>query len=253
MTDIVYIVGDGAKDIDDRPLRWSLRSLAKHARNVGRVIVVGHIPDWLSAEVVKVPNEAQWKESKHWNILDSEIKAVRTLGLDEPFLYSSDDHYLVADADMDAWPRYCKPGELPTEASLRKKGIPPSMYTMSLLKTRNALSREGLAVRRYPVHLNTWMDPALVDDVAAFVDKYRRVSVFGLEPQSIWGSLWEKRNPDAKWTAYAHDGKVRRPADVEAKIAAGLPAFSTTDSAERDPKFVAWMDARFPDKSKWEK
>ena len=70
MTDIVYILGDGAAAIDDRPLRWSLRSLEKFATNVGRVVVCGRIPEWLSDEVVKVPSaETVRKRGKGWNIL----------------------------------------------------------------------------------------------------------------------------------------------------------------------------------------
>lgn len=70
MTDILYILGHGADKIDNVPLRWSLRSLAKHATNVGRVIVAGNIPAWLSDEVVKVPiDEDELSRGKSWRML----------------------------------------------------------------------------------------------------------------------------------------------------------------------------------------
>ena len=67
MVDIVYVVGKGAKDNDDRPLRWSLRSVQMFAKNVGKVIVAGYPPDWLSDEAIKVPFEQTHR--KHVNML----------------------------------------------------------------------------------------------------------------------------------------------------------------------------------------
>ena len=82
MTDILYIMGHGADGVDNLPLRWSLRSLAKHASNVGRVIVAGHIPKWLSDEVVKFSfDDSNMGSGRQWRILRTEIAAVRGLNL----------------------------------------------------------------------------------------------------------------------------------------------------------------------------
>lgn len=75
MVDIVYAVGKGSKDIDDKPLRWSLRSVEKFAKNVGRVIVAGYPPDWLSDEAIKVPFEQTHR--KHVNMLLTIAEAVK--------------------------------------------------------------------------------------------------------------------------------------------------------------------------------
>ncbi|MBR0299772.1 MAG: hypothetical protein IJQ93_05590, partial [Bacteroidales bacterium] len=53
--DILYIVGAGCSRCNDFELRMSLRSIAMYGKNVGRVFVCGHCPDWLSDEVVKLP------------------------------------------------------------------------------------------------------------------------------------------------------------------------------------------------------
>ena len=84
MADVVYILGGGAKAIDDRPLRWSLRSLAKYAANVDRVIVVGQIPKWLSAKALVVPTRVTTLPGgdavKSWNIMYGYAMAVLRLG-----------------------------------------------------------------------------------------------------------------------------------------------------------------------------
>lgn len=79
MVDIVYVVGKGAKDNDDRPLRWSLRSVQMFAKNVGRVIVAGYPPNWLSDEAIKVPFVQKY--AKHINMLLTEAEAVKKVGL----------------------------------------------------------------------------------------------------------------------------------------------------------------------------
>ena len=53
-TDVVYVVGKPDKCKDNYMLRASLRSIAKYGKNIGRVIVAGYPPDWLSDAVVKV-------------------------------------------------------------------------------------------------------------------------------------------------------------------------------------------------------
>ena len=111
MIDIVYVVGKGAKKINDLPLRWSLRSVERFAKNVGRIIVSGYPPDWLSDEVIKVYFEQTHK--KHVNMLLSIAEAVKQVGLTEKFLYSSDDHYFCKPANLEEWPRYCL-GTLPS-------------------------------------------------------------------------------------------------------------------------------------------
>ena len=201
MTDILYVVGHGADAIDNAPLRWSLRSLAKHATNVGRIIVAGNIPSWLSDAVVKVPiDQTQFGEGKHWRMLRTEIVAIRELGLESPLLYSSDDHYLCKDTNIDEWPRYyCQRDFLSLRAFIEKHNrLPSNGYELAICKTQRALANSGLPhARYYSVHLDTWIEPSLVDEVEAFADRYKNVSVYGLEHQSIWGAFYDKHNPEA--------------------------------------------------------
>lgn len=125
MVDIVYVVGIGSKNSNDKPLRWSLRSVEQFAKNVGRVVVAGYPPSWLSDEVVKVPFEQTHR--KHINMLLSIDAAAKQAGLQQPFLFSADDHYFCREADLDKWPNYCM-GTLPSIKILRKEHRNPKYW-----------------------------------------------------------------------------------------------------------------------------
>ena len=103
MIDVLYTLGPDSGH-DNQELRWSLRGLEKFGRNVGRVIVVGYPPDWLSDEVVRFPvekPEGLEKDAIIWHNVMSAIDAGVVSGR---FLLSSDDHFITATFDFDKTP-----------------------------------------------------------------------------------------------------------------------------------------------------
>lgn len=249
MADVVYIVGSGAEGIDNRPLRWSLRSLAKYARNVGRVIIVGRIPRWVSKEAIVVPTRVTTiggdNRNKPWNIMYGYAAAVLRLGLDSPFLYSSDDHYFSAPADLDRWPRYFH-GDLPGKVT------GSDWWNRHLVDTRRILESHGLGVRRVCLHLNTWTDPRDVVSALAFAERYAQKCQYGIEGTCVYNAFYERRTGDAEFMDYPYDRKAGSAADCQFKVDNTRPQFSTTPAAERDPGVVRWMERHFPDPSPWE-
>ncbi len=264
--DVVYVVGRGAKDIGDRPLRWSLRSLARHAANVGRVIVAGEPPAWLSDRAVALPIPDEPGFCKQTNIALCAIKAARAAGIDGPFLYSSDDHYFLPNSadpgllrpgqtgdspagkhDLRRWPRYFT-GDLPTRGA--------TDYECSLAATRRFLRARGLpSSRRACAHIDTWMDGRDLDEAERLVREGARSSRLGLEPTCVFNALFEARGGGASgaYVRYTHDLKVRTAADCQFKLDHARPQFSTSPASERDPGVIAWMDEHFPEPSPWER
>lgn len=110
--DILYIVGEGSK-CNDFELRCSLRSIAQHGKNTGKVFIVGHCPDWLSEGVTKLPCEDYNKGDidnlkKAQNIAKKLQYAVANSDIGSEFLVSMDDHFYVANVDFDTYPLYTK-------------------------------------------------------------------------------------------------------------------------------------------------
>ena len=100
--DWIIPLGTGSKSNNDE-LRLLLRSLERHARNLGRVVVVGDaLPDWLtSVEVVKRGDPCP--ANKDANIIDKVAQAVRDLGINQ-FVFSADDNLLLRDCDCEDIP-----------------------------------------------------------------------------------------------------------------------------------------------------
>ena len=100
--DWIIPLGTGSKSKNDE-LRLLLRSLERHARNLGRVVVVGDaLPDWLTGvEVVKRGDPCP--ANKDANIIDKVAQAVRDLGIKQ-FVFSADDNILLCDCDCEEIP-----------------------------------------------------------------------------------------------------------------------------------------------------
>lgn len=249
--DVVYVVGGGAKNQDDRPLRWSLRSLAKFAAGLGRVIVAGQPPAWLSDAVVKVPCDVSTR-GKHWNILNGVKNAVRKAGLDGPFLYSSDDHYLAKPFDLAEWPRFYK-GTLQSVSSyVAENGKAPDAWKASCCATYEMLKSEGFPFRDVSHHFDTWMDARDLDTVLALAKGHARETSFGFEVTSMFNAVFERRDPGADYVAVVDDRKIKRYLDIDRKLAAGALMFSTAPRAERDKAVVSRMNELFPGPSPYE-
>lgn len=158
--DILYIVGKGSV-WQDNELRYSLRSIAKNGRNVGRVFICGYIPRWVNTHNAICLPFADQTKCKHWNICDAILYAADVAnlgGASGEFLYSSDDHFYVRPTDFDNYPYYCK-GELP---EVVEENDPNKEYYTTLVNTRKVLAAAGLTTHMFNWHGNTHFNAHLL-------------------------------------------------------------------------------------------
>ena len=101
----LYPLGDGSEDGDEE-LRYSLRSLERHAKGVERVVIVGKCPDFIDrGEVLHIEMEESSKEFPWWNVMYKIHRAFEETG--EPrFFFMNDDFFLVKDVDAENYPFY---------------------------------------------------------------------------------------------------------------------------------------------------
>lgn len=146
--DILYTLGKGSA-WQDNELRYSLRSLEKYGRNVGRIYIVGDwCPPFINREKLTVIECQQPYKDKFKNILYSIVYACEHSDISDEFLLSSDDHFYMQPTDFDEYPYYIKSEELPSSNCL-------SGYKRCLWETRCLLQKHGYGIRNYAQHCNT--------------------------------------------------------------------------------------------------
>lgn len=240
MTDVLYVVRG-----DHPGFRYSLRSLAKFASNVGRVVVAGtDLPTWLSDDVAQVSVPSPY-DRKQKNILFAILEALRR-GAVRKCLYSSDDHYTTAPTDLDAYPVY---GQL--------RGYPPlpsptDAIQTSVYETGRLLASYGLPCDlRVDGHWNTWVDAQDLQAVETMTRGYELTSC-GYEPTTPFVAAMCAAGRAPTMTLM-HDFKLTAEGDAEADfdVLASRGVMSAT-SLDRCPRFRAWLESQFPEPCRWE-
>lgn len=252
MIDVLYIVkadsGHG-----NRELRWSLRSLAKYGRNLGRVVVVGNPPNWLSHHVdaFVVPTNAQ---CKYRRIMDCALRAIDIGAVHGEFLYSSDDHFLSRETDLEATGFYKKRDAIQTEAehAATPGGDKFKAYHCMMTSTRDCLLHFGYPIVESCCHANTRLDTADAETVRClYKNNPSKYADRGMELtctfQNVracregWDASHFVKRPDSKMSSW-NDAEVRQ-----------LGFFSISDKIFSDPAFIAYMDREFGEPCKYER
>ena len=251
---VLYVVGPRS---NPEKLRYSLRSLVKFGQNLGRVIIAGYPPAWLVAdlkpetcnlklETLPVPDVSSRKQI---NILNCILKVIDAGLVDGDFLYSSDDHFLTAPADLAAWPFFYKADRLPTVDDLSRWNIPLNAYTRSIANTRALLDLNHLEPRAWHGHVNTHMHAADAAAVRALVRSAPlAIREFGFEPTCLFMAVRAAREKITP--TFRPDLKLSHlPPNFDGSKVVG---FSIASNALSDPGVSAYLSRAFPDPSPFE-
>lgn len=198
--DIVYVIGGDSQN-NNLELRMSLRSIARFCSNIGKVVVVGNPPMWLSDEVEKIKVRDRYVY-KHSNILMCIENVVDRGVVSGDFLYSSDDHFYCKDTDFNKYPYYIK-GVLRENVS---QSDPFYQYRKSLCDTRALCIKHGLTFNDYSQHCNTHMHSEVIKEIKGMLHESYRLP-FGVEPTSIVMNAWQQRS-NAPETTKRKDVKI---------------------------------------------
>ena len=250
--DVLYVVGNGSV-ANNNELRYSLRCLDRHGKNVGRVIISGDIPDFVGGEAVTVPCHDIEVSGKHWNMLHKIEQGIRGAGLSERLLFSCDDHFITRDFDMCKWPQRMRAETIYTAAEWQdRNGKPPGKYQRAIAATGEILRDSRLPTVNVVWHGDMWISPKYLDNVLELARANRLKSIYGFEPILMFDAFYRRDNPDAEL--------VRLPSDVKAKqfgdcmsYSSAYGYFSTADRAWMNGELLKWFKKNYPEKSRWEK
>lgn len=266
--DILYIVGNFSK-CDDWEFKFSLRSIDKYGKNIGRVFVCGYCPDWLSDDIIKIPYEVKpyvTDGDKNRNIYKQVIYAVEhsDIGINDngDFLISMDDHYILSNVDFgntyphyvrDYYKRRCR-FNLPIWF---EEGKLSPEYQKVLCSTGRYLNRKGLSYLNFVSHRNMRINRHIIRELQfngindeIFNDKID-VECFAL----INNYEYSKRNKNLDYyfpIEIIKDFKTNNINVLLNYIKNGGKFYSTNDFDVDSDVFNVLYDL-FPEKSKYEK
>lgn len=147
--DAVYPLKRGGSNWHDNEIRFSLRSLKKHARNIGRIFVIGHKPDFLEFDdrLIHIPFE---DDATPYLNAYRKIRAVcEDDRVSDRFVWMNDDFYLLARFNPDDW-LYFHKGDMETLRYIRLDN--KTMYRKVVRRTYEALKAREMPTIHYGGH-----------------------------------------------------------------------------------------------------
>lgn len=245
--DVLYVVGSGSMH-NNEELRYSLRSLAKMAKNIGKVYIVGECPSFIDRDKVTHIPCADMYNRKCKNIWKKVLMAIENSDIGNEFLMSSDDIFHIKEQDLDNYPYYWKNGaQVSVPASMRNT----SMWAI-IQECRKLLTKYNYPLWDYGGgHCLHHMDKSILLNMPkitreAFAGKY------GAPIDVMMGNAIVKlKNPQVVKRKDIKLVAVKDEEDFYRQIGEAKE-FSINDKAWDD--FVGnWLAKRFPEKCVYEK
>ena len=137
--DVLYYIGGGSH-YQNRELRYSLRALAKHCKDVGNVWIVGNRPAFLANNIkyLWIEDSGMW-----WQNAFHKTMAAIEAGISENFLLMNDDFYMLKNFTAATYPHYHK-GDIHDCAQ--------NKYQQVIVNTKRVLQSLGKPTKHYGVH-----------------------------------------------------------------------------------------------------
>lgn len=147
MYDVVIPVRTPLQPTANEELKFALRSIELHLKNAGKVVIIGHCPEWLNLENIEyIPyKENDWFKKLTRNIHEKIKLACESSKVSDIFLYYNDDHFLLESVSAVDYPYYHGGAEFGGRGQYRKATVPD---TVAMLKTENQLR----PIYNYDIH-----------------------------------------------------------------------------------------------------
>lgn len=233
--DVLYIVGNGSL-YGNEELRYSLRSLDKFGRNVGRVFITGECPKFVDQEKITFLPELDigcpainhwWKVHQTFSKTDIGDRA----------LLMYDDIFFCKPVDCAKYPWRWR-GLLPIEK-------PDGEYRRSLYNSQVWLLKNGYPALNYCLH-----QPCIYEkDKFLSMEKdfeELKLSDVGMSPRSVYANRFCEKGE------HMDDLKIRARVDNVDNLLKDRDCFSIADDCFQGP-VEEWLKKTFQERSKWEK
>lgn len=105
MTSVVIPLGNGSIWYNHE-IRFCLRSVERYLKGVGKVWIIGRLPDFLQNVEFRPYVEKDNERVPDRNIAGKLLAACQMPEISDPFLYMNDDHYLLSEFEASKFPNY---------------------------------------------------------------------------------------------------------------------------------------------------
>lgn len=228
--DILYVLGKGSIK-GDIELRFSLRGIEKHLRDVGTVWIVGECPKWLQ-NVNYIPFHDDRNRPPDYNIMRKIEYFCERLEDPASFVFFNDDHYLLSEFTADDFP-YFYQGSLVDYVKLRG----PDGYGRRASNTLKYLQANDLPTKYFDIHTPiVYNKEAFLKTVTNAVD-------------------WQTPDAFIIKSLYANSLKIEGTESKDFKINTLPPPNCQIFSTFPHVKSAIWrfLQEQFPDQSKYER
>ena len=183
-TDVVYPIGKGSS-WKNNELRFSLRSLEKYGINVGKLFIVGELPNFLSGEDIthiKADDRFNPQVNADGNIIEKVLAACADSRLSEDFLFINDDHVLLEPVDLMTIPNFHK-GDMNT---FHDNYWNLNYWRKRLKRTRDILNEKGLPALHYDCHTPILINRKAFVEMISHFDYQQGI---GFTMKSLYGNF----------------------------------------------------------------
>lgn len=227
-TDIVYVLGNGSL-WQNNELRYSLRSVEKHLKNYGNVIIVGTLPEWLT-NVIHIPATDPYKFSAS-NILHKLRMACKSDQVADNFLFMNDDHFIMKNQETKSYPYYYSSN---LDSFVQRRGM--DTYGRACFNSQRFLKSQGVTNGLYfDVHFPMLINKHIFTEVFSKVNIDQR---FGHIIKSI----------------YANSVPVKSELTIDCKASVPPKNGQVCYSSIPNPSTLVrrWLFETYPERSRFE-
>jgi len=234
--DVLYIVGNGSLYRNEE-LRYSLRSLDKFGKNVGRVFIAGECPDFVDqTKITFLPElDIGCPVINHWWKVD---QTFRKTDIGDRALLMYDDIFFCRPVDCANYPWRWR-GELPWD---RQTGE----YRRSLYNARTWLMSNNYPGLNYELHQPCIYEKDKFLSMAKDFEELK-LSDVGMVPRSVYANRFVNGKAE-----YMKDLKIRAWVKDLDELIKDRDCFSIADNCFQGP-VEDWLKKNLQEKSRWEK
>ncbi len=237
MMDILYVLT--YSNWNNNELKYSLRSLEKFGKNIGKIYICGYKPNFINYNsVIHVPFEE--KKDCCRNTRDKIFHVCKNIDISENFVLFNDDFYLLEELDLNNIPKYSK-GIIEHKSE--------SYFEKMLLLTEYFLKENKKTNFDYEVHIPCEFNKSiLLNDIYKIYEQWEKPKPeYSLSLRSLYFN-WINAVP-----TIIRDNKIAKDYPSIDKVLNIKNFLSTCDNIQECKYLIKYLENNFFIKSKWEK